>query len=44
VAQIAVDWLDWRLRGDQAAGRTFKGANCRLCLRGDLSIAKKRID
>ncbi len=31
-ASISVDWLDWRLRGDEAAGRTFVGANCRLCL------------
>jgi len=44
VAQIAVDWLDWQLRGDQVAGRTFTGTDCRLCLRGDLSIAKKRVD
>jgi dienelactone hydrolase len=44
VAQIAVDWLDWQLRGDAAAGRTFTGPNCRLCLRRDLSVAKKRID
>lgn len=31
-ASIAVDWLEWRLRGDEAAGRTFAGPNCRLCL------------
>lgn len=31
-ASITVDWLDWRLRGDEAAGRTFSGDNCRLCL------------
>ncbi len=30
-ASIAVDWLEWRLRGDAAAGRTFAGPNCRLC-------------
>jgi dienelactone hydrolase len=44
VAQIAIDWLDWQLRGDAAAARTFTGINCRLCLRSDVSIAKKRID
>lgn len=31
-ASIAVDWLEWRLRGDESAGRTFAGENCRLCL------------
>lgn len=30
-AMIVVDWLEWQLRGDEAAGRTFTGANCRLC-------------
>ncbi len=43
VAQIAVDWLDWQLRGDRAAGRTFTGTNCRLCGRSDVTIERKRI-
>src|SRR5690606_27428750 len=30
VASVAVDWLDWRLRGNEVAGRTFDGAACRL--------------
>lgn len=30
-AMIVVDWLEWQLRGDSSAGRTFTGANCRLC-------------
>lgn len=30
-AAIVVDWLEWQLRGDMAAARTFTGANCRLC-------------
>ncbi|MES2700393.1 MAG: hypothetical protein V4647_12370 [Pseudomonadota bacterium] len=30
-ASIVVDWLEWQLRGDMAAARTFTGANCRLC-------------
>lgn len=30
-ASIVVDWLEWQLRGDASAGRTFIGANCRLC-------------
>jgi dienelactone hydrolase len=43
VAQIAVDWLDWQLRGDGAAGRSFAGPNCRLCNRSDVTIERKRI-
>lgn len=43
VAQIALDWLDWQLRGNQAAGRTFTGADCRLCNRSDVRIERKRI-
>ena len=30
-AQVAVNWLDWQLRGDAEAGRMFSGANCGLC-------------
>jgi hypothetical protein len=30
-AQVAVDWLEWRLRGNAQAARTFIGADCRLC-------------
>tara|TARA_A100001391_G_scaffold130111_6_gene89471 strand:+ start:28358 stop:29260 length:903 start_codon:yes stop_codon:yes gene_type:complete len=40
-ASISVDWLDWRLRGDEAAGRTFTGENCRLCLVPDWSYEHK---
>ena len=31
VAAASVDWLEWQLRGDASAGRSFTGANCRLC-------------
>ena len=40
-ASISVDWLDWRLRGDEAAGRTFAGENCRLCLVADWTYDRK---
>lgn len=43
VAQIAVDWLEWQLRGNRTAGRTFTGADCRLCGRSDVRIERKRI-
>ena len=44
VAAAAVDWLEWQLRGDKAAGRTFTGANCRLCTSGEWSIERKKVD
>ncbi len=37
-AMIVVDWLEWQLRGDSAAGRTFAGANCRLCTDPEATI------
>ncbi len=30
-AQVAVNWLNWQLRGDATAARMFVGANCGLC-------------
>lgn len=44
VASAAVDWLEWQLRGDKVAGRTFTGANCRLCGSGEWSIERKQVD
>lgn len=31
-ASVAVDWLEWRLRGNETAARTFDGPACRLCV------------
>ena len=41
VAHVAVDWLEWQLKGDKTAARTFMGANCRLCSGTDWSIDHK---
>ena len=41
VAHVAVDWLEWQLRGDETAGRTFTGANCRLCAGTDWTLERK---
>lgn len=41
VAHVAVDWLEWQLRGDTVAERTFMGANCRLCSGTDWTIEHK---
>jgi dienelactone hydrolase len=44
VASAAVDWLEWQLRGDKTAARTFTGANCRLCASSEWTIELKKID
>jgi len=31
MGQVAIAWLDWQLKGDAAAARTFVGADCGLC-------------
>ncbi|NBC35344.1 hypothetical protein GTZ99_02095 [Novosphingobium sp. FSY-8] len=43
-AQIDIDWLEWRLRGDAVAGRSFTGPVCRLCTQVDLRVQKNMID
>jgi hypothetical protein len=30
-AKVVVNWLNWQLRGDAAAGRMFRGKDCGLC-------------
>ncbi|WP_338241643.1 hypothetical protein [Aurantiacibacter hainanensis] len=40
-AMIVVDWLEWQLRDDAAAARTFTGANCRLCTDPEATIEYK---
>ena len=41
VAHVAVDWLEWQLKGNQAAARTFIGENCRLCSGTQWTIDRK---
>jgi hypothetical protein len=40
-AMIAVDWLEWQLRGDADAGRSFVGENCRICTVPGWTIERK---
>jgi len=40
-ASISVDWLEWQLRGDRAAARTFTGENCRICTVPGWTIERK---
>jgi hypothetical protein len=41
VAHVAVDWLEWQLKGDEVAARTFLGENCRLCTGTQWTIERK---
>jgi hypothetical protein len=43
-ARVVVGWLDWRLRADADAGRTFLGENCGLCADPEWSFESKRFD
>ena len=40
-AAVALDWLEWQLRGDKDASRSFLGANCRLCTVPGWTIERK---
>lgn len=44
MAQAAVDWLDWQLRGDMTAARSFTGPACRLCVTPGFTVERKKID
>jgi len=41
VAAIALDWLEWQLRGSDEASRSFLGENCRLCTVPGWTIERK---
>jgi hypothetical protein len=41
VAQVAVQWLNWQLRGDEAAGRWFTGEGCTLCANSEWTYDAK---
>ena len=43
-AAAVVAWLNWQLRGDALASRTFVGKDCGLCVDAAWKIEKKRID
>jgi len=40
-AQVAVNWLQWQLRGDHNAARMFVGTDCGLCENPDWDYEKK---
>jgi dienelactone hydrolase len=40
-AQVAVDWLNWQLRGDAAAAHRFVGEKCGLCTDAKWTLERK---
>lgn len=42
-AQVAVDWLQWQLRGDSEAAKTFSGDDCGLCVDEEWSLEIKNL-
>jgi|CXWL01.1.fsa_nt_gi dienelactone hydrolase len=44
LGKIAVSYLAWRLKGDETAGRMFKGANCGLCSMPGWHVNQSKID
>jgi hypothetical protein len=42
-AAAVVAWLDWQLRNDQKAAKTFVGKDCGLCTDPAWSVEKKKI-
>ncbi|HVY35436.1 MAG TPA: alpha/beta hydrolase [Caulobacteraceae bacterium] len=41
--RVAVSWLDWRLKGDQAAGKVFLGDDCGLCRDPNWKVQSKNL-
>jgi hypothetical protein len=42
-AQVAVNWLQWQLRGDAKAKAMFVGKNCGLCKDPQWKLEKKNV-
>jgi hypothetical protein len=43
-AEAATAWLQWRLKGDAAAGRQFVGSECGLCRTSGWTVRRKDMD
>ena len=42
-ARIVVDWLEWQLRGDAEAAKSFLGEDCRLCGEPEVAIETRNL-
>lgn len=40
-AKVAVEWLEWQLRGDKTAGAYFVGADCGICTDPGWTVQRK---
>jgi dienelactone hydrolase len=43
-AKVAVAWLNWRLKGDKAAGAMFSGPKCGLCVDPEWKVERKHME
>ena len=43
-AEVVTAWLDWKLKGDAAAGRKFTGADCAYCRDPRFTLERKGFD
>jgi hypothetical protein len=41
--EMAINWLNWQLRGDAAAGKVFRGPDCTLCKDPVWTVKKKNM-
>jgi len=41
--KVAVAWLKWKLKGDEAAGKMFTGPSCGLCKDTNWKLEKKKM-
>jgi dienelactone hydrolase len=41
--QVAVAWLQWQLKGDQAVARQFVGADCGMCKKPEWKTSSKNL-
>jgi hypothetical protein len=42
-ANIAVAWLRWQLKGDQASAKVFTGPDCSLCKNPNWTVQRKKL-
>lgn len=42
-AEVAVNWLEWQLRGDKRAASLFVGEKCGLCVNPSWTVERKKI-
>jgi hypothetical protein len=43
-AKVALNWLDWQLKGSEGAAKMFQGKECGLCGDPEWVVDKKKID